>query len=94
MKNLRNLMNAVTLMVVLVMGAVSANAGILLSDRKVNTNTDPCSTDTKVDSGIIVAGFTGIIVAGFTGIIVAGKGEETTNCGIIVAGRGGILLSD
>ena len=100
MKNLRNLMNAVTLMLVLVIGAVSANAGILLSDRSVKS--DPCSTDTKVDSGIIVAGatgiivagFTGIIVAGFTGIIVAGKGEETTNCGIIVAGRDGILLAD
>lgn len=83
MKNLKNLMTAVTLFAVLVLGTASANAGILLGDRGVSTE-DPCAeNDTKFDMGIIVAGFTGIIVAGRGGIIVAGRD------GIIVAGKGG-----
>jgi hypothetical protein len=87
MKNLRNLMTAVTLMAMLVIGTVSANAGIIVAGRGECTDT---KTETTVDWGIIVAGFTGIIVAGFTGIIVAGKADT----GCQDQSRGGILLAD
>ncbi|HEY0428286.1 MAG TPA: hypothetical protein VGC76_10930 [Pyrinomonadaceae bacterium] len=88
MKNLKNLTAAFTLLVVMIMGAVSANAGILLGDRSIPVNSDPCVSNdspTKSDTGIIVAGFTGIIVAGFTGIIVAGKDTTQVNCGILMS---------
>lgn len=80
MKNLRNLLTAVTLMAMLVIGTVSANAGIIVAGRGECTDT---KAETTIDWGIIVAGFVGIIVAGRTdGIIVAGR-----NDGIIVAGK-------
>jgi hypothetical protein len=104
MKNLKNFMAAITLLTVLVLGTMTANAGILVGDFAGSGQQDPCSeAPTKNDSGtimsditgIIVAGFTGIIVAGRDGIIVAGKGTTgNTDCGIIVAGRDGLLMSD
>jgi hypothetical protein len=104
MTNLKNLLASITLLAVIVLGTMSANAGILVSDLNGPSNGDPCTAndDIKLDMGIIVAGITGIIVAGRTGIIVAGrdgivvagKGDANTNCGIIVAGRDGILMSD
>jgi DNA/RNA endonuclease YhcR with UshA esterase domain len=83
MKNLRNLLATVTLMAVMMIGAVNANAGLLVSDFTGTPTEDPCS-ETKVDSGIIVTGFTGIIVTGFTGIIVTGAVDSDTNCGILM----------
>lgn len=97
MKNLKNMLAAVTLLAVLVLGTTSANAGLLMSDFVNPNQNDPCveTEDTGLDTGIIVAGFTGIIVAGRGGIIVAGRD------GIIVAGKGvtpqvncGILMGD
>ncbi len=88
MKNLRNLIAAVTLMAVLVMGSISANAGILLGDLKGNSDT--CANDTKVDSGIIIGGFTGIIIGGFTGIIIGG----VSGTGCQEQSDSGILLGD
>lgn len=76
---MKNLITSITLMAVLVMGAISVNAGILVSDRSACT--------TKQDGGIILSDYTGIIVAGLTGIIVAGRD------GIIVAGRDGIIVA-
>ena len=92
MKNLKNMLAAITLTAVLMLGATSANAGILLSDLAGTVNQNPCTEQTtKVDGGIaindgiIVAGFTGIIVAGFTGIIVAGAADTPVNCGILMS---------
>lgn len=88
MKNLRNLLATVTLMTILMVGASTAKAGILMSDNVADRGktSQPCQEgkdDTKVDSGIIVH-LTGIIVH-LTGIIVHVTGTDTnTNCGIIV----------
>ena len=76
---MKNLITSITLMAVLVMGAISASAGILVGDRSACT--------VKQDGGIILSDYTGIIVAGLTGIIVAGRD------GIIVAGRDGIIVA-
>jgi hypothetical protein len=80
----------------LLFGSVTANAGIItagFSSGDGTSTTDPCTTEQKLDSGIITAGLTGIITAGFTGIITAGftgiivtdlSSKEPVNCGIIV----------
>ncbi len=86
MKNLKNMLAAITLAVVLMVG--TANAGILMSD--LNSDNQPSCTQTDKENGgiiihdatgIIIAGFTGIIIAGFTGIIIAGFNETPTTCG-------------
>ncbi len=95
MKNLKNLMTAVTLLAVLVMGAISTNAGVLIGDRTAAENT--CTTDTKFDAGIIISEIVGIIIGGRVGIIIGGRE------GIIIGGRtetcqdqsrAGVLLAD
>jgi hypothetical protein len=85
MKNLKNLMAGFILVFTLMIGAGTANAGILLSDLRGN-NPQPCTetgknTD-KVDNGILVT-FTGILVT-FTGILVTIADDTNTNCGVIV----------
>jgi hypothetical protein len=87
MKNLKNLMAAVTLIAVLMIGATSANAGLLVSDFSGGDDTQPCTAtnNDKTDWGIIVTGFTGIIVTGFTGIIVTGAADSPVDCGILMS---------
>ena len=81
-------MTAVTLLVVLVMGAISANAGVLVGDRTVSL--DPCSADTKEDGGIILSDVMEGIIMHFgiimhkDGIIMHKEGDVQTNCGIIM----------
>ena len=88
MKNLRNLLATVTLLAILMVGASTAQAGILMTDQlSADTTTQPCKDTTdepKVNDGIIVH-LTGIIVH-FTGIIVhvGSTDTENTECGIIV----------
>jgi hypothetical protein len=102
MKNFRNLLAAVALMFVLMVGASTAKAGLLVSDFTGGNSQTPC-TETKEDSkegskydwGVIVNGVTGVIVNGLTGVIVNGFNSgiiitdiknENTNCGVIVNG--------
>lgn len=92
---------------ILTLGTTFANGGIIVAGRADDSK--PCTAVQKEGiivagfAGIIVAGFAGIIVAGFTGITVAGSADaESRVCsqpvkqteGIIVAGRGGLLVSD
>ncbi len=72
-------MPTVGLIVVMLMGTTFANGGIIVGGLTSDQN-QPCTEIEKVDSGIIVGGYTGIIVGGFTGIIVGGF------TGIIVGG--------
>ena len=88
MKNLKNLMAAMTLLAVLVLGTGSVNAGILVSDF-TNQNSDPCAenNDTKQNSGILMGDLVGIIITGMRGgIIITGMKGDTTqvNCGILL----------
>ena len=86
MKNLRNLFATITLMAVLMVSASTARAGILMTDNLKGEEPQPCTTETKVDSGILVT-FTGILVT-FTGILVTFKDEPTTvDCGILVTDK-------
>jgi len=99
MKNLRNLMTAVTLLVVLAMGTVAANAttGILVGDRSGDTCTKQDDSTTVDYTGIIIGGLTGIIIGGREGIIIGGRdgiiigGKSSTQC---QQQRDGVLLAD
>jgi|GEM_PF-4698340 len=101
MKKVRNILTAAALTSILLVGTTFAGTGIIVAGLAEETNESKlCSSNEKVDhgiivagaTGIIVAGFTGIIVAGFTGIIVAGASDTEDSCspkvdhGIIVAG--------
>lgn len=84
---MKNILAAITLVVVLMVGTTFAGTGLLMSDLTGDQTPQPCSESTASDgTGIIVVGFTGIIVVGFTGIIVVGATEAPTDCGIIVVG--------
>ncbi len=97
MKNLKTFATTLTLAGIIMMGTSAAKAGLMLADFTGGNNDRPCTTNTKVDSGIlmsdatgiIVSGFTGIIVSGFTGIIVSGLKDN--NCAKVDSG---ILMSD
>ena len=87
MKNLKNIFTAGVLAAVLMVGATSANAGILLSDRASNNN-EQCTQDDTGITGLI----TGIIVLDFArvGILLSDRTQPT--CADTT--RNGILLSD
>ena len=86
MKNLRNLFATITLMAVLMVSASTARAGILMTDGLKSEAPQPCTTETKVDSGILVT-FTGILVT-FTGILVTFSDDTTkVDCGILVTDK-------
>jgi len=82
MRNFKNTLAAITMMVVIGFGATAANAGLILSDK--NANNTPCVKEPTADNGILVSDLIeGIIVLGLTdGIIVLGRTD-----GIIVLGR-------
>ncbi|HMS40662.1 MAG TPA: hypothetical protein PKE69_10575 [Pyrinomonadaceae bacterium] len=93
MKNIKNMIAASLMAVVLMVGTSFANGGIIVADL---VGGGQCQQQNAMDNGgIIVAGFTGIIVAGFTGIIVADlNANNQTNRNQTVACRDGMLLSD
>ena len=78
---MRNILAAITLTIVLMVGTTFAGDGLLVSDLTSNPTPQPCSQTTT-----IVNELTGIIVIGFTGIIVIGVADAPTDCGIIVIG--------
>jgi hypothetical protein len=81
MRNFKNTLAAITMMVVMGFGATAANAGLILSDKTAGA---PCTKENGPDNGILVSDIVeGIIVLGLTdGIIVLGRTD-----GIIVLGR-------
>ena len=90
MKNLKNTISAVGLMAVLTLGAVSANAGMIISDRA----TGQCT----VKDGGIIQQIAGIIIIGapvLNGIIII---DAPTPCedknGMIISDRNGMIISD
>lgn len=86
MKNLRNLLAAILLVMVLMVSTSSAKTGLLVSDL-TDQNPQVCietKNDTKLDWGVIVTGLTGVIVTGFTGVIVTGAADSPVDCGILM----------
>lgn len=103
MKNLKNTIAAFGLMATLGFGAISANAGMLLSDRGTNNNQQLCgpTKDTLLSqfTGILIIGapmLDGILIIGRDGILMSDKNNSgcTGKDGILVSDRNGILVSD
>lgn len=99
MKNLKNKVATLGLAAVMGFGAVSANAGLMISDRG---NTGGCgSVRTSVFtqlSGIIVGGLPmldGAIILGRDGLMVSDRQNcEASRDGAIILGRDGLMVSD
>ena len=103
MKNLKNMMSALSLMVVLGLGAVSANAGFMISDKSAPCQGDSITKDlADTLGGITVAGMPmldGIIIIGRDGFMISDKASEcqataTEKDGIIIIGRDGFMITD
>jgi len=98
MKNLKNMVAALSLMAVLGFGAVSANAGLLISDRSSN-GCAPVKNDILTQlSGILIVGapmLDGIIILGRNGLLISDRTAcESSKDGLLISDRSGLLISD
>lgn len=84
MKMIKGWIPSTFLAVVMVFSTMTANAGILITGLKSETQ---CVAETKVDSGILITGgytgilitgLTGILITGFTGILITGVADTST----------------
>ncbi len=105
MKNLKNTAAAMTMMAVLGLGAVSANAGLLMSDKGANgCGTVKESVLTRLSGilivglpgldGIIAAGRDGILMSDRDGLLMSDKGCAASKDGILISDRSGLLITD
>ncbi|MCY7346970.1 MAG: hypothetical protein LH614_12215 [Pyrinomonadaceae bacterium] len=101
MKNIKNTISALGLMAVLGLGAVAANAGLMISDR--STGQQQLCAPVKDDlltqlSGIIILGapmLDGIIILGRDGLMISDKGNGGCNTnGLMISDRSGLMISD
>ena len=67
MKNLKNMFAWITLALLLTVGTIGANAGIIVGDR---TTPAPC-TERSSDGGVMISDFVGVMIADFTGIMIS-----------------------
>lgn len=86
MKNLKNKLATMALLGIMMVGTVSADPGIMLSDKS-NTCT-PTTVD--VIEGIIVAGLAGILLGDRSGLLMSDKSATVCQA----QSRDGILMSD
>ena len=90
MKNLKNTISAAGLMAVLALGTVSANAGMIISDRA----TGQCTVNDGILQQVV-----GIIAVGFpslNGMIISDAPTpcDTNADGMIISDRNGMIISD
>lgn len=94
MKNIKNTLATISLAAVLGVSTVSANTGLLLSDRAINDQSSNNSQNCTSHTGIL-DGLTGIIIIGvtnsLTGLLLSDRGAAAP-CQI--QQRDGLLLSD
>lgn len=88
MKNLKNMAAALGLMAVLGFGAVSANAGIMITDRQAPCTTESSSIrDLSAIAAVGLPMFDGIIIIGRDGLMITDKADSCTS-------RDGIMITD
>ncbi len=85
MKNLKNILAAITLVAFLMIGTAKADDGIVITELTGN-NSQTCDVKDNTNWGIVITEFTGIVITEFTGIVIT---EFTANnsaksCGIIL----------
>jgi len=101
MKNLKNTVAAAGLMAVLGFGAVSANAGLMVSDRPANAS-QPCAAPIRtLASGIMgilsaLPMLDGVIISDRTGLMVSDRsnGCQSSTDGVIISDSTGVIISD
>jgi len=91
MKNLKNMLSAAALMVVLGVGAASANTGLIITDKSGN---QPCT----VKSGFLTQ-LAGVITVGIPmldGLIITDRYscESNETDGLIITDRNGLIITD
>ena len=86
MTKLKNIAAAATLTAVLMMGATSAQAGIMISDRAEGINQCEQAEEGFVDS--IVTAISGLLMSDRSGLLVSDRS------GLLVSDRSGLLVSD
>ncbi len=95
MKNFKNTLAAIGLAAVLGVSTITANAGLLLSDRAV-TNQDSTTTQTCTSPTGILDQLSGIIIIGvpysITGLLLSDRAVAAAPCQ--VQQLDGLLLSD
>ena len=87
MKNLKNMAAAMVMMVVLGVGVVSADPGLLISDRTTPTQ-QPCIGGVLQNAAGVINGLGGLLISDFTGIIII----DATNPGCVQATDGIIII--
>ena len=85
MKILKGWIPTGAMIAVILMGTTFANAGVVVGGLK-SDDKPPCTEIEKVDSGVVVGGFTGVVVGGFTGVVVGGL------IGVVVGGFTGVVV--
>jgi uncharacterized protein YybS (DUF2232 family) len=91
MKNIKKMMTAATLMMVLMVG--TSFGGVLIQGIS-NQEPQPCTAEISKSgiilsdaTGILIQGITGILIQGFTGVLIQGsKDESPTQCGVLIQG--------
>ncbi len=96
MKNLKNTLAATAMMVVLGVGAVSANTGIIITDRSTTGSTG-CATGGVLQqlAGVYNA-LSGMLISDRDGIIITDKATpcSTGKDGMMITDRDGIIITD
>lgn len=82
MKNIKKMIAAVTMMMVLMVG--TSFGGLIVTDAQQPQQPCTANTNNTAKSGVILSDATGIIVMFITGIIVINSRETPVDCGIIV----------
>ena len=95
MKNLKNMVAAASLVAVMGFGAVSANAGLLITDKSAQ----PCTVKDNVMQQLagVFNALSGMILSNRDGIILTDKqsaGCEQAKDGIILTDRDGLIITD
>lgn len=101
MKNLKNKLAAFGMVAVLGLGTVSANAGMLISDRSANGQQVCSTTDSFLTQlqGILIVGapqLSGMLISDRSGMLISdrGAGCDASKSGMLISDRSGMLISD
>ena len=87
MKNLKNIAAAATLTAVLMMGATTAQAGLMVSDRAA-TGAEQCAEEETGFFGLLVSDLAGLLMSDRAGLLVSDR------AGLLVSDRAGLMVSD
>jgi ABC-type dipeptide/oligopeptide/nickel transport system ATPase component len=96
MKNLKNMLSAASLTAVMVFGAVSANAGLMISDRATTAN--QCTVKSSIFQQVagIFNNLSGLMISDLNGLMISDAPTPgcTNTDGLMISDRNGLMISD